>query len=79
LARELGGTGGNSLGALAARLELPAETAHRALGDARTTARLFVKLAERWEAKRSPREPGPATLAEMAARSQDVLRTTARR
>lgn len=74
LARGLFGTGSNSLGALAARLKLPAETAHRALGDTRTTARLFVELAGRWE-----REKGVRSLLELAALSQDVMRTTARR
>jgi DNA polymerase-3 subunit epsilon len=74
LARGLFGTGSNSLGALAARLELPRETAHRALGDAHTTARLFLALAERWE-----RERGVRSLAELAAASQDVVRATARR
>ena len=49
LARGLFGTGSNALGALATRLNLPAETAHRALGDTRTTARLFVELAGRWQ------------------------------
>ena len=37
LARGLFGTGDNNLRALAARLKLPAETWHRALGDTRTT------------------------------------------
>lgn len=74
LARGLFGTGNNSLGALATRLGLPAETAHRALGDTRTTARLFVELAGRWE-----REKGVKSLLELAAASQDVMRVTARR
>lgn len=74
LARGLFGTGNNALGALAARLKLAPETAHRALGDTRTTARLFVELAGRWE-----REKGVRSLLELAAVSQDVLRTTARR
>jgi DNA polymerase-3 subunit epsilon len=74
LARGLFGTGSNSLGALAARLGLPKETAHRALGDALTTARLFVTLAARWEA-----EKGVRSLNELAAASQDVMRVTARR
>ncbi len=74
LARGLFGTGSNALGALAQRLQLPAETAHRALGDTRTTARLFVLLAARWET-----EKGIRTLAELAAVSQDVMRATARR
>ena len=74
LARGLPGAGGNSLGALAARLQLPPEDAHRALGDTRTTARLFLLLARRWEA-----EKGIRSLAELAAASQDVVRTTGRR
>jgi len=74
LARGLFGTGNNSLGALAQRLGLPPETAHRALGDTRTTARAFVELAARWE-----REKGVRTLLELAAASQDVMRVTARR
>jgi DNA polymerase III epsilon subunit family exonuclease len=63
-----------SLGALARRVELPYETAHRAAGDALTTARLFLVLAERWE-----RERGITSLAELAAASQDVVRASRRR
>ncbi len=74
LARGLFDPGGNALGALAARLGLPAETAHRALGDALTTARLFLALAARWESER-----GARSVAELAAASQDVLRLTSRR
>jgi DNA polymerase-3 subunit epsilon len=74
LARGLFGASGNSLGALAGKLQLPVETAHRALGDTRTTARLFVRLAECWEAER-----GIRSLSELAAASQDVMRATARR
>lgn len=74
LARGLPGSGGNSLGALASRFRLPAETAHRALGDARTTARLFLALVAEWESRR-----GVRTLAELAAASQDVMRATVRR
>ena len=74
LARGLPGSGSNSLGPLATRLGLPPEPAHRALGDARTTARLFLLLAVRWE-----REKGVRTIAELAAASQDVMRVTARR
>jgi DNA polymerase III subunit epsilon len=74
LARGLFGTGSNALSALATRLDLPAEKAHRALGDTRTTARLFVELAGRWE-----REKGVRSLLELAAASQDVMRATARR
>ena len=74
LARGLLEGGGNSLGALAARFGLPPQPAHRALGDALTTAHLFQKLADRWEKEREVR-----SLAELAAVSQDVLRLTARR
>jgi DNA polymerase-3 subunit epsilon len=74
LARGLFGTGSNALGTLATKLKLPVETAHRALGDTRTTARLFIELAGRWE-----REKGVRTLLELAAVSQDVMRVTARR
>ena len=74
LARGLFGPGSKSLGALAARLELPGEAAHRALGDTRTTARLFIELAGRWE-----REKGVRSLLELAAVSQDLMCVTARR
>jgi|SRR5580765_4374372 len=74
LSRGLFGTGSNSLGQLAQRLGLPPETSHRALGDARTTARVFLALADRWE-----RERGIRSLAELAAVSQDVMRLAARR
>src|ERR1041385_2260922 len=68
------GPGSKSLGALAARLNLPGEAVHRALGDTRTTARLFIELAGRWE-----REKGVRSLLELAAVSQDLMRVTARR
>jgi DNA polymerase-3 subunit epsilon len=71
LARGILSSSENSLSALARRLELPPETAHRAAGDARTTARLFVKLAGLWEGK-------VGSIAELAAASQDVLRRTRR-
>lgn len=74
LARGLFGTGSNSLGPLAQRLGVAGETAHRALGDTRMTARVFVELAARWE-----REKGVRSLLELAAVSQDVMRVTARR
>jgi len=74
LARGLFGTGSNSLRALAAKLELPPEIPHRALGDTRTTARAFVELARRWE-----QEKGVRSLLELAAISQDLMRATARR
>lgn len=74
LARGLGGPGGNSLGALSARMGMPREPQHRALGDARTTARIFLALAQRWEVER-----GVRTVAELAAASQDMMRLTAAR
>ena len=74
LARGLFGAGSNALSVLAKRLELPVETAHRALGDTRTTARLFIELAGRWQ-----RDKGVHSLMELAAVSQDVMRATARR
>ena len=74
LARGQGGVGGSALGVLAARMGLPAETSHRALGDTRTTARLFLRLADTWE-----RDKGIRSLDELAAVSIDVMRTTARR
>jgi DNA polymerase III subunit epsilon len=74
LARGLGDPGSNSLGALATRFGLPAEAAHRALGDALTTARLLQVLAARWVSGR-----GVRTVAELAAASQDALRLTSRR
>jgi DNA polymerase-3 subunit epsilon len=72
LARGLYEGGGNSLGALAARFGLPPQPAHRALGDALTTAHLFLQLVRRWE-------NDVRSLDELAAASQDVLRLTARR
>ena len=69
LARALLPADDHTLGALARRFGLPAETAHRAAGDARTTARLFLRLAAEWE-----REHGGHGLAELAAASQDALR-----
>jgi DNA polymerase-3 subunit epsilon len=74
LARGLAGPGSNSLGALAVRYGLPGESRHRALGDALTTARLFLALAAVWE-----KERGVRTLAELAALSQDLLRPAATR
>lgn len=68
------GAGGNSLQVVRKRLGLPEETAHRALGDALTTARVFIALAERWE-----RDRGIRSLSELAAVSLDVMRTTGRR
>lgn len=73
LARGLFGSGGNSLSALARRLALPPEAAHRALGDARTTARAMLILVERWE-----RERGATSLEEVAAASLDQVRLTRR-
>ena len=74
LSRGLFGSGSNALGELAARLGLPPEDFHRALGDARTTARILVALAPLWE-----RERGARSIEELAAASQDAIRETARR
>jgi DNA polymerase-3 subunit epsilon len=74
LARGLFGSGQNTLGALRVALALPQEAEHRALGDARTTARILLALAPRWE-----RERGTTSLQELAAVSQDVLRISPRR
>ena len=67
------GLGEHSLGALARRFQLPIETAHRAAGDARTTARVFAELARLWE-----RGNAAHSVAELAAESQDVVRRTRR-
>ncbi len=73
LARGILSESENSLGALARRLNLAPEISHRAAGDARTTARLLVLLAQRWEDER-----GVHSIAELAAASQDVERRTRR-
>jgi DNA polymerase III subunit epsilon len=73
LARGLGGEGGNSLQNLRARYALPTEAPHRALGDALTTARLLIVLADRWEREKGTRSP-----MELAAASLDVLRPARR-
>ena len=44
IARRLFGRGGNGLGRLAARLEVPVTTAHRALADAETTAAVLERM-----------------------------------
>lgn len=67
LARALPGAGSNSLGALAQRFGLPPATAHRALGDALTTARLLLKLLPAWEGR-------VRSLDELAAASQELTR-----
>lgn len=74
LARGLFGTGRNGLGELNTKLGFPNETAHRALGDTRMTARVYLELAARWE-----RDKGVRSVLELAALSQDVMRATARR
>ncbi len=73
LARGLFGAGGNSLASLAPKLALPVETAHRALPDARTTARALLQLVPRWE-----RERGAGSLDELAAASLDQVRLSRR-
>lgn len=74
LSRGLTGAGGNTLGEIAERLGVARPGAHRALADARTTAAVFLALAARWH-----RERGVRSLAELAAASQDVIRTGGRR
>ena len=76
LARGLPGVGSNRLEELAARCGWPSheEQKHRAMHDARLTAFVLIKLAQRWE-----RERGVRSLLELAAISQDVMRTTMRR
>jgi DNA polymerase III epsilon subunit family exonuclease len=74
LSRGLFGAGSNTLGELAGRLGLPHEDLHRALGDARTAARVLVAIAPLWE-----RERGVRSIDELAAASQDAIRETPRR
>jgi DNA polymerase III epsilon subunit-like protein len=74
LARGLLGTGSNDLETLGTTLGVGEHIRHRALPDARTTARLLVALVPRWE-----RERGTRSLAELAAASQDVVRATSKR
>lgn len=69
LARGLADLRQHGLQSLARHYALPLEPAHRALGDALTTARLFAVLARRWQQER-----GIASLAELAAASQDAIR-----
>ena len=74
LARGLGEPGGKSLDTLATRFGLQVDVRHRALPDARLTARLFLALGGRWETER-----GVRSLDELAAASQDALRLAAAR
>jgi DNA polymerase III epsilon subunit family exonuclease len=69
LARGFPDPAGQALGAITARLGLEHGTHHRALPDALATARLLLALVPRWEGER-----GVATLMELCALSQDVLR-----
>jgi DNA polymerase-3 subunit epsilon len=73
LARGLLRTGNHSLGSLAAQFGVRVETTHRALGDASSTAQLLLILAPRWQ-----QEQGIRSLAELAAASQDALRSARR-
>lgn len=73
LARGLWGVGSNGLGAVAQKLKVAAGTAHRALGDATTTAGVLLALVPLWE-----RDKNVRSLAELAAASQDVMRLTSR-
>ena len=93
LARGLRDKGGNTLGELARRLDLPPRASHRALDDAHTTAQVLLKPAPAPSpllrpdaarlltglAHRWETERGIRSLAELAAVSQDVVRMTARR
>jgi len=74
LARGLFGSGSNDLATLGTTLGVGEPVQHRALPDARTTARLLIALVPRWE-----RERGTRSLAELAAASQDVVRATSKR
>jgi DNA polymerase-3 subunit epsilon len=74
LARMMPRVGSNSLGPLAQRLGIEPGTAHRALGDARTTAEVFLALAAMW-AKDRPE----TTLAQLAGDSQDAMRVSEHR
>lgn len=70
LARGLFGSGNNTLVEVRERLGLPLEDgAHRALPDARATARALVVLSRTWEQER-----GVASLFELAAASLDAIR-----
>jgi DNA polymerase III epsilon subunit-like protein len=61
------GAPSNALGVLAQHFGLPKATAHRALGDAMTTAHLLVHLARHWKGRAS-------SFAEFAAASQERTR-----
>lgn len=74
LARGLGPGSSNRLFDVAGRLGYVGKDAHRALADALATAFVLQRLADAWE-----RDKGVRSLAELAAVSQDVVRTTARR
>lgn len=72
LARRLRGTGKNGLADLAAAYKVEQETAHRALGDARMTARLLPILAKQAAASFSE----PATVREFASMSEEAMRAS---
>jgi len=74
LARQLGDSGSNRLGDVARRLQVPARTAHRALGDALMTADVLLGLLAKPKVTAKV-----ASLSELAAASQDTVRTTGRR
>ena len=74
LARGLFGSGGNTLDEVRQRLGLPLDGAHRALPDARATARALIVLARTWELER-----GATTPYELAAASLDAIRAGATR
>ena len=64
---------GSTLAEMGTRLGIGGEVAHRALGDARTTARCLIELVPRWE-----RERGIQTWIDLAIASQEVVRQTRR-
>lgn len=73
LARGMNPKGGNKLVELIMRHGIPPETAHRALGDTRMTAKLLLVLVDIYEQR------GFSTIESLAAHSQDVMRQTAGR
>lgn len=73
LARGMNANGSNKLIDCIIRHGIPQETAHRALGDTRMTAKLLLVLVDLYEQR------GFSTIDSLAAHSQDVMRQTASR
>lgn len=71
LARGMNPKGSNKLIDCIMRHGIPKETAHRALGDTRMTAKLLLVLVDIYE------QQGFSTIESLAAHSQDVMRQTA--